>query len=204
MTLPPCRETPWTVTAFTAKGAAQGFAECRVRWKPGYDCRGGCVHENKGDHGQTGDEVRLDMRLEGEFGVSLTVGLAVRDGLLLEPYWHDAYAQRPFDVTYHSGFPTHRDHLLAEPEDCDLLSDGRCWIYTSSTLQAEKLWTPADSESVTELVLLPDVEHRLLDRCGNVWMRMFEELLSSCAIALKESAALPHVCEHCHGSGFVP
>lgn len=211
MTLPEPRATQWTTTGFT--GAASGWAECRVRWKSGFDCRQQCVHENKGDHGQTGDELRLDMRID-DFALCLELMLSVRDGRVLDDLisireWNTpargGYCYvRPFQVAVHSAFPTQRDQLLTEPAECDLLYRGRCWICESSILQAETLWTPLDSEMIIDVLPSRDIEHVVLDTCGSAWLRMFDALIQKHKEARARWTALPQVCARCHGTGTVP
>lgn len=195
MSLPPARRTDWVT-------AANG-AEHRVLWKPGYDCRGECQHEVKGDHGQHGDELYLWTRFaELGAGASLTLFLAARAGVRIGDYYseHYPYGVMPAWLHTHFAFPTTEEQVRGKASACDLL-DGQCFSGATTAIAAERVWSDVFSD---EMLVSSQIELLALAHCTATWARLDAFLRQAYEDADEAHQALPVRCEHCHGRGVIP
>ena len=192
------RATPW-------KPLAPGV-EKRVRRKPGYDCRVICRHSPKGEHGQHGDELWLELRRE-DVAVRLQLYTHARDGVLEDSSFTRQYGYiNAAWLHAHFGFVVEVADVRtgATPEKCDVLREGMCWSSEGSTSTARELFTDADKPAVVAHLTASDVELRVLDLVPEVWARMLAKMDSLRETALAAHAALPKHCHHCMGSGLLP
>lgn len=188
-------------TRTTAWVRGENGIERRVRWFAGYDCRVECVHEVKGQHGQKGDELWLEVR-SGDAALTLQLFTTVRDGQVMHLSSRGRLVN-PAYVTLHFGFTFEESQVrtAAKPRECDVL--GSCWSDEESPCRADTLWpAEADAEIESELTL-PNVEEIALQCAEVVWKRLETELTNEREARWKAHAALPRQCDKCGGTGVV-
>jgi hypothetical protein len=186
------RETKWVQC---------GTLEKRVRWRPGFDCRVECVHEVKGEHGQHGDELLLDVRCP-DVGASLVLLLNTRDGKLLDDLNLRAPVL-PASLHTHLSFVADVSHLHMSSASCDVLPGGTCWPGVDRYLDAEDYWNSKDTSLIFPHIAGLLIEDTVMAKSDAVWRRLFKYLERERATAYEARAALPTLCEHCGGTGLI-
>jgi hypothetical protein len=204
------RETEWI---------RRGQVERKVWWFAGFDCRRGCVHDVKGEHGQRGDELLIavriaagslpislpfDLRKEHEFGLGLEVTTDVREGRRTMSRQDPS---RGYNLMTHHAFRTTEEQIRENSQpntDCKILACGQCYSGYSGVGAADLFWTPADVDATVKHLLGNSPESYVLHIKTDLWERLGVFLLERQAEALKQRDALPVQCPTCKGHGLVP
>lgn len=193
------RSTAWVKT--------ESGAEKRVRWIAGYDCRVVCPHDRPGNHGQSGDELTLDVR-SVDAAVSMTLFTWARDGL--EDQTGSKEPVKPGWLHLHFGFVfDESDVRVAAPSvPCDVLESGKCWSSEAdcSPGVAREIWeaSQGDRDLIGKEVASPKIEAIVLYVARKLWSGLERHMKEQREKRWNEHLALPLQCDKCHGSGLVP
>lgn len=119
---------------------------------PGYDCSAHCTHTSYGEHGIACDNWIYTVK-DGDRRIALAMEIFTPNFPDTVPR-SNRNAFSPRSIVWHYAWPTSREEVLSEPNDCDLLG-GKCYSGNSTTFYEREVFerifvVPKDTHDITQ------------------------------------------------------